>query len=545
MPLLRSSRVPVAGYTDDMARDVPSLVAYTEPEASVFGNASDEKAKDGNDDLSTSHEKAPYGKDVTREMVLQCVSRAGSKRALNEKVDQYLARLTHVPLENRDIGSNLEVIPQVCPGVRVLYLYDNLITSMSGLCKTRHLTHLHLQNNNISIITGLDTCGTLEKLYLDGNCLRKIDGLGGCVNLKALHASNQKYFEDSSKASNENESKQSQPALSFDVQTVEAIAGSLLHLDISHNVLAETDSVSLLRSLKHLNIKNCGVRSICDLELVLARCGKLRDLHSVGNPFETTEKKTREKIIVLGESLVTLNDKEITTRERVFLKRLERRRGGEERRKKLDSPNSKNQMMDSTLSRTNSHQHHQQHLETIANLGEGTVDHGFDFPGSDKGEKPARLGSPGDLFVPGSPGPLSPGGWRDFPSPVGANSPRNINERVGNPQTKQVVSPHKQLLGTLDGTGTFHDGMESRMNVGSPSLLSPRLTQKALSSTSRGRGGRGRGVASSPRAESKFGSDALDGVGGTAYVPPKRPSVLSVETNAGPDVTSRFEVPDE
>jgi len=34
-------------------------------------------------------------------------------------------------------------------------------------------------------------------------------------------------------------------------------------------------------------------------------------------------------------------------------------------------------------------------------------------------------------------------------------------------------------------------------------------------------------------------------VGGTAYVPPKRPSVLSVETNAGPDVTSRFEVPDE
>ena len=45
---------------------------------------------------------------------------------------------------------------------KVLYLYDNKITSISGLEECHSLTRLYLQNNLIEKIEGLD-CG-LDKL---------------------------------------------------------------------------------------------------------------------------------------------------------------------------------------------------------------------------------------------------------------------------------------------------------------------------------------------------------------------------------------------
>ena len=169
-------------------RDATARVEFRDEEPSV----SRDDALDRRGELRESEDGEAGGKDVTREMVVSCVARAGSRRALNEKVDAYLARLTHVPLDGRGITAKLEVIGSVCPGVRVLYLYDNKITKMAGLARLSRLTHLHLQNNRLTSIEGLGKCVHLEKLYVDGNCLREISGLEACVNLRALHASNQK-----------------------------------------------------------------------------------------------------------------------------------------------------------------------------------------------------------------------------------------------------------------------------------------------------------------------------------------------------------------
>jgi len=522
------------------------------------------------------------GKILTREMVLSCVSRAGSKRALNEKLDAYLARLTHVPLDGKDISGKLEVVATVCPGVRVLYLYDNRIIDMQGLQKTKHLTHLHLQNNRIREISGLGSCSTLEKLYLDGNQLTKIDGLSGCVRLKALHVSNQKPRDDDDEDDDESGSKSSS-RLTLDPPSFAALAGSLTRLDVSRNDLygqtVWATSMSLLSKLENLDVSNCGIGSVDDLKLLLAKCGRLANLSCGGNPFELTDKKNREKITVAGESLTAVNGKEITHKERVFLTRLDRRRctsgvgRGSARlvtgqtHHTQESPGV-NTRLDRTFS---SNKLNEQHLATIANLGEGTVDHGFEPApgGGGRGDRvthhltePMSPGgdlknstSPGELTIPpGSPGATSQNGWREssFPSPPEKNaanspSPRNFGG---------LVSP---LHGTLDGTGTFHDGMTlhmSQMNVGGAgSLVSPKGVPKKQSSG--GRGGRGgvshKNSAASPSRNpvGAIGEAALDGVGGTAYVPPKRvsrtspPAPQETVNNTEPDVTSRFEVPDE
>jgi len=527
-------------------RDATSRVEFRDEELSV----SRDDALDRRGELRESEDGEAGGKDVTREMVVSCVARAGSRRALNEKVDAYLARLTHVPLDGRGITAKLEVIGSVCPGVRVLYLYDNKITKMAGLARLSRLTHLHLQNNRLTSIEGLGKCEHLEKLYVDGNCLREISGLEACVNLRALHASNQKKNPDSS-----GDSSDSDTSLRFDQASLDAVAGALTHLDVSSCRFLDAKALGALAKLETANLANCGLESLAELEPALALCAKLRHVDVRGNPL-AKDPRHAARVAVLGEGLRTVNGVEVTTRERLFLTRLERRRertsrdrashrlgpGDETREKTRKDPTP-------SLRRVNSHQHHQQHLETIANLGEGTVDHGFDYPG------PVSPRSPGDLLLPGSPGatPLAspagtvPGGWRDFPSPTGAPS------LSPGASAKQL----RGLQGTLDGTGTFHDepapgaggmaipGMASPRAA--PGMMSPGM-RNAAPQSSRGRGGGGRGAARGTAGAGAgglgFRDGALDGVDGTAYVPPRRQASVELPPS-GADVTSRFEAPDE
>lgn len=523
-------------------RDATARVEFRDEEPSV----SRDDALDRRGELRESEDGEAGGKDVTREMVVSCVARAGSRRALNEKVDAYLARLTHVPLDGRGITAKLEVIGSVCPGVRVLYLYDNKITKMAGLARLSRLTHLHLQNNRLTSIEGLGKCVHLEKLYVDGNCLREISGLEACVNLRALHASNQKKNPDGGDSSDSD-------ALRFDQASLDAVAGALTHLDVSSCRFLDAKALGALVKLDTANLANCGLESLAELEPALALCAKLRHVDVRGNPL-AKDPRHAARVAVLGEGLQTVNGVEVTTRERLFLARLERRRertsrdragrrlgpGDETRARKDPTP---------SLRRVNSHQHHQQHLETIANLGEGTVDHGFDYPG------PVSPRSPGDLLLPGSPGatPLAspagtvPGGWRDFPSPTGAPS------LSPGASAKQL----RGLQGTLDGTGTFHDGpAPGAGGMAIPGMASPRAASGMMSpgmrnaapQSSRGRGGGGRGAARGTAAAGGgglgFRDGALDGVDGTAYVPPRRQASVELPPS-GADVTSRFEVPDE
>ena len=85
-----------------------------------------------------------------------------------------------------------------------------------------------------------------------------------------------------------------------------------------------------------------------------------------GCPFAKNPKH-REHVTLLSDSLQTLNDRDIKPHERKFLVQLQTRR------------------MQKRAAQQQQQQQQEQHLETIANLGAGTVDHGFDGFGSARG----------------------------------------------------------------------------------------------------------------------------------------------------------------
>ena len=329
---------------------------------------------------------------ITQQLIAKCATRAETRRGQDEPLDKYLARLTHLKMDGRNI---VHIDALGCaPGVRVLYLYDNAIRRMTNLAPLPHLTHLYLQNNALTRVEGLTSCVNLQKLYLDGNRIPYVDNLNGCVRLEELHVSGQKLPPGEE--------------LRFDPDECAALAGTLSVLNVSHCNVRDPKPLKELTSLRTLDLTNCAVESVRDLEPALLNCKRLAELKVLGCPFAKNPKH-RDHITLLSDSLTTLNSREIKPHERQFLIQLQARR------------------MRSRRAQAQRSQQQRQHLETIANLGEGTVDHGFDAP--------ADGGSGIYLVDPLSPGAmlggdLSPAGHRS-PAPGGGVSMRRSNSHLG------------------------------------------------------------------------------------------------------------------
>lgn len=436
------------------------------------------------------------GREVTREMVMAGVAKAESKRGLNEAVEAYLARLTHLTLDGRNIGGKVDVIASVLPGVRVLYLYDNVIRRMSGLERLTKLTHLYLQNNRIERVAGLENSPSLVKLYLDGNKIALVDGLEACVSLEELHVSGQKL--------------EPSEELRFDPECLRSLSQTLQVLNASHNPLRDPRPIRELVQLRRLTLEKCAVESVRDLEPVLLNCSRLRSLDVRGNPFAKNPKH-RDHVTLLSDSLQTLNDREIKPHERQFLIQLQTRR-----------------MQKREAARQRSQQQ-RQHLETIANLGEGTVDHGFDNPARDRSGSPRD--GPDDLFD--SPGALSPSP-SSYPSPTG-RGPQGGGFGVG-------------FGGVGAGVGSVTATSPGPRSAARGGFGSPKMPARA-----RNLSGTFGNVGAANGGARGLDVEGLVGVGGTAFHPPRRakaPAAAAEEVGDDaathkPDVTSRFDVPDE
>ena len=432
------------------------------------------------------------GREVTREMVMAGVAKAESKRGLNEAVDAYLARLTHLTLDGRNIGGKMDVIASVLPGVRVLYLYDNVIRRMSGLERLTKLTHLYLQNNRIERVAGLENSPSLVKLYLDGNKITLVDGLEACAALEELHVSGQKL--------------EPPEELRFDPACLRSLSRTLQVLNASHNPLRDPRPIRELVQLRRLTLERCAVESVRDLEPVLLNCARLRSLDVRGNPFAKNPKH-RDHVTLLSDSLQTLNDREIKPHERQFLIQLQTRR-----------------MQKREAARQRSQQQ-RQHLETIANLGEGTVDHGFDNPARDRSGSPRD--GPDDLFD--SPSASSPAP-SSYPSPTG-RGPQGGGFGVG-------------FGGVGVGSAATSPGPRpaARGRFGSPKMPARARNLSGTFGSVGAVSGGGRGL----------DGEGLVGVGGTAFHPPRRAKASAATEDAAsdaaahtPDITSRFVVPDD
>ena len=88
--------------------------------------------------------------------------------ARHEPLDQFLKRITHLALQGappKRVFTRIQNL-DVCPNLKVLYLYDNQLVRLENLESATHLTHLHVQNNRIQRIEHLAALGHLEKLYV-------------------------------------------------------------------------------------------------------------------------------------------------------------------------------------------------------------------------------------------------------------------------------------------------------------------------------------------------------------------------------------------
>ncbi|NXM72219.1 PPR42 phosphatase, partial [Serilophus lunatus] len=236
---------------------------------------------------------------LTLDLIAKNVSH---KRRTEEDSGQYLQKITHLNLSNKNIDTIGSL--SFCKNLRVLYLYDNHISQIQNLDFASNITHLYLQNNRISTVENLSSLKKLEKLYLGGNYITVVEGLDKIGELRELHIESQ-HLPLGEK-------------LLFDPVSLRSLAKSLSVLNISNNNIDELEELRVLENLSYLNAVDNRLQHVEDLKVVLNNWTKLRRMDLRGNPVCQTP-KYRDRIIVQSQTLESLDGKEIKEMERQFL----------------------------------------------------------------------------------------------------------------------------------------------------------------------------------------------------------------------------------
>ncbi|XP_052255733.1 protein phosphatase 1 regulatory subunit 42-like isoform X1 [Dreissena polymorpha] len=227
-----------------------------------------------------------------------------TKKKRDETMHQYLKRLTHLYLENKqidEVGDDLSL----CRNLSVLYLYDNQLTCIPNMNQNQHLTMLYLQNNQISRIDGLAHLNRITKLYLGGNCITVVEGLEKLEKLQELHMENQ-VLPPGEK-------------LLFDPRSLKPISESLSVLNVSGNNLDSIKDLECLTKLTHLVAIDNHLSDMKELAHVLGQWYFLKRLDLMGNPV-CHKAKYRDRVIVMAKQLDMLDGKQISETSKQFLK---------------------------------------------------------------------------------------------------------------------------------------------------------------------------------------------------------------------------------
>ncbi|NWQ73622.1 PPR42 phosphatase, partial [Columbina picui] len=236
---------------------------------------------------------------LTKDLIAKSVSH---KNRNEEDFGQYLRKITHLNLSDKNIDTIGHL--SLCKNLRVLYLYDNQISQIQNLDFASNITHLYLQNNRISCIENLSLLKNLEKLYLGGNSINVVEGLDKIEKIRELHIENQ-HLPLGEK-------------LLFDPRSLRSLAKSLSVLNISNNNIDELEELAILENLSYLIAVDNQLQRMKDLEVALNKWTKLRRMDLTGNPI-CHKPKYRDRIVVLSQTLESLDGKEIKEMERQFL----------------------------------------------------------------------------------------------------------------------------------------------------------------------------------------------------------------------------------
>ncbi|KAK7504009.1 hypothetical protein BaRGS_00004741, partial [Batillaria attramentaria] len=240
---------------------------------------------------------------LTAELIAKGTS-GYSKKKKDETTQQYLRRLTHLYLENKNITEVGEDL-MLCRNVIVLYLYDNQLTEIPCLNFNCNITHLYLQNNHISKIENLSALTKLSKLYLGSNEITVVEGLEKLDQLQELHVENQRLPPGEQ--------------LLFDPRSLLALSSHLEVLNISGNNLESLSDLEVLRGLTQLFAADNQLNDMRELSEQLAAWPRLWRLELMGNPL-CHRTKYKDRIIVMCKQLGMLDGKEITDTARQFLR---------------------------------------------------------------------------------------------------------------------------------------------------------------------------------------------------------------------------------
>ena len=300
----------------------------------------------------------------------------GAKRrpTLGQSISDFYASITHLHFQNLRIVGDVEPI-RLCANLRVLYLYENRLTSLKGIGQLRKLTNLYAQDNRIADLSDFEAPPALTQLYLGGNRLSLLEGLEGCEALEELHLEGQRQPErevveagflahiatvriaeeegtdgakgtdmaDGSDAPTTAPTAQApataaapfaggatMPALSIAPASLMAIAPTLRKLVMHHNGLDDEalEPVVVLQALTSLDVRHNRLASVARLQQLLVRMPQLVSVLLHGNDELTSAPKFRERVIVATHAVSELDCKPIKESERAFLLQLAQRQAG-------------------------------------------------------------------------------------------------------------------------------------------------------------------------------------------------------------------------
>jgi len=224
----------------------------------------------------------------------------------NQSVEAFNSKLTHLQLQGRRLGDLKRL--DLVHGVYVVYAYDNLITSLSGIEAVRRLQLLYLQNNRLTSMAGIEGLSQLKKLHLGHNRLTVIEGLESATQLEELYVNHQRPTNSTA-------------PLEFDQNSMFAISSSLAVLNAAENRLEDASSLSCL-NLTSLDLSDNSFRQVGDLRPLL-QGDTLKRILLTGNPLALHERRYRASVVLLARDIEEIDGKSVLPQERDFVRRLD------------------------------------------------------------------------------------------------------------------------------------------------------------------------------------------------------------------------------
>lgn len=269
-----------------------------------------------------------------------------------ETIHEYLTRTTHLNIDHAHLSELNNHLLDECKALKVLYLHDNSLSTLSISKWGSHVTHLYAQNNQLEHVTKLYSMMELEKCYLSNNQLQVLSGFAR-EEEQQHHTSTDGIESNDVKPSNETKEIMSDSAypieflniielqcnsqrihdptigLTFSLPSMFALSQSLRILSLSNNHIHSQSLLMLhpLSQLTALNLSSNVLTDVPSLTALLHELHHLQELDIRDNPLPKNV-KIRDALVLACASLVTLDGKGILSTEREFLYRLHLKKNG-------------------------------------------------------------------------------------------------------------------------------------------------------------------------------------------------------------------------